>query len=223
MSKSKKILAPRKFWTQPEIESVRSRYPNEKTADIAKALRRTPSQVYQMAGKLVVKKSPEYLASPAAGRTNGRQGIGSRFKPGLTPWNAGMKGLDIGGKETRFKRGQDPHNTCAIGSYRITKDGLLQRKISDTKGNSSQRWRSVHELVWIEANGAVPLKHIVVFKQDMSSNKLEEITIDRIECISRAELMKRNTVHNLPKEIAELIQLRGAVNRQINSRSKHHE
>lgn len=130
-----------------------------------------------------------------------------------------MKGLDIGGIETRFKPGQSPHNTHAIGSYRITKDGTLQRKISNASGNNSKRWRGVHELVWSEENGTVPAGHIIVFKHGRRTNKIEEITIDRVECISLAENMRRNSVHNLPKELAELVQLRGALNRQINKRS----
>ena len=45
---------------------------------------------------------------------------------------------------------------------------------------------------------------------------LEEITADRVECISLAENMRRNSYHNYPKPIAELIQLRGALMRKIN-------
>ena len=38
--------------------------------------------------------------------------------------------------------------------------------------------------------------------------------------MTRAELMKRNSYHNrYPKEVARLVQLRGAVTRQINKRS----
>ncbi len=49
---------------------------------------------------------------------------------------------------------------------------------------------------------------------------MEHITLDRLECITRRENMARNTVHNLPKELARLVQLQGAVKRQINKRSK---
>lgn len=112
-----------------------------------------------------------------------------------------------------------PHNTQPIGSYRLTKDGTLQRKISEDKGNNSKRWRGVHELVWVEVNGPVPLKHIVVFKPGQRTAELEEITIDRVECITLAENMNRNTRHNMPKELSDLIQLRGALNRQINKRA----
>lgn len=221
MTKSKNILPPRAVWTDEMIGLLVRRYANETTQAIANDLGMKAHQVYSKASYLRLKKSAEFLASPASGRTNGRQGMGTRFEKGQNPWNKG-KPFVAGGKsaQTRFKPGQAPHNTHEIGSYRITKDGTLQRKISNDKGPNHKRWRSVHELAWIEANGAVPAKHVTVFKKGMSTNKLEEITLDRIECVSHSELMKRNSVHNLPKELAELVQLRGAVNRQINQRSK---
>lgn len=223
MTKSRGILPPRQKWTDEHLATLRARYPNEKTERIAADFAKPVDSVYRKATSLGLKKSTEYLASPAAGRTNGRQGIGTRFEKGIVPWNKGMKGLKIGGEHTQFKKGQNPHNTQSIGSYRIDKDGTLQRKISNAKGNNSQRWRGVHELVWVEINGPMPPKHICVFKPGMRTNVLEEITADKVECISFAENMKRNTRHNLPKEINEVIQLRAVLTRHINKRSKNHE
>lgn len=50
----------------------------------------------------------------------------------------------------------------------------------------------------------------------MRTAVLDEITLDRVECISLAENMRRNSYHNYPKEIALAIQLRGVLNRKIN-------
>lgn len=49
------------------------------------------------------------------------------------------------------------------------------------------------------------------------------VTPDSVELITRQELMKRNTLHRYPKPIAQLIQLRGALNRQINKRDRRAE
>jgi hypothetical protein len=99
--------------------------------------------------------------------------------------------------------------------------GTLQRKISNAKGSNSKRWRGVHELVWIEANGPVPPGHICVFRPGMRTAVLEEITVERVECISFAENMRRNSYHTrFPKEIGLAIQLRGALNRKINHITK---
>lgn len=108
-------------------------------------------------------------------------------------------------RATQFKPRQAPHNTAPIGSTKFDKSGVLLQKISNNAGNNSKRWRAVHELVWVRENGPVPPKHIVVFKPDMRTNVFEQITIDRVECISVAENMKRNTRHNLPPELNEVI------------------
>jgi hypothetical protein len=83
-----------------------------------------------------------------------------------------------------------------------------------------KNWVPVHRLVWIEHHGPIPAGHAVAFKPGQHTSVLEEITLDRLELVSRAELMRRNTYHKYPKEIAQLIQLRGALQRQINKRER---
>jgi hypothetical protein len=209
----------RQFWKSEEVQELQRLYPHYRAEDIATLLGRAVRSVYNKAMSLSLKKAPEFLASGAAGRLDGIRGGATRFQRGHATWNKGMKGLQIGGEATRFQPGHMPHTTEPIGSLRITKDGTLQRKISNDKGNNSKRWRGVHELVWIEANGPVPSKHIVVFKPGMRTDVIEEITLDRVECISLAENMRRNTRHNLPKELNQLISLQAALTRQINKRS----
>lgn len=210
-------------WTEEQIAQLSELYPHQKTEDVAQALGRKVPAVYNKANSLGLKKTAEYMASEHACRLRRGDNTGAayRFKPGFEPWNKG-KSFAAGGRspETRFKEGHAPHNTRGIGSFRITKDGTLQQKISDASGNNSKRWRSVHEQVWIAAHGPVPAGHIVIFKTGMRTAVLEEITLDKIECITFAENMSRNTKHRYPKEIADLMQLRGALNRQINKRSQ---
>lgn len=103
-----------------------------------------------------------------------------------------------------------------MSSYRINADGHLQRKVSEASGNNSKRWRGVAELVWVEANGPVPPKHIVIFKRGQHTAVLEEITLDRVECISMAENARRNHPRNKSPELAKLVQLKGAITRQVN-------
>lgn len=227
MTKSRGINHPKHKWTEDQLAILVSKYPNTKTEALAEQLGVRVELVYRKATALKLRKSASFLAGPDSGRL--RQGIGkgkaTRFQPGITPWNKGTNFV-AGGRssETRFKPGSSPHNTLPVGSYRIEPGtGTLQRKISEAKGNNSKRWRGVHELMWIEANGLVPKKHIVVFKPGMRTNVLEEITIDKVECISLAENMRRNTRHNYPKEINEVIQMRAVLTRHINKRRKSHE
>lgn len=45
--------------------------------------------------------------------------------------------------------------------------------------------------------------------------------ISNLELVSRIEMMKRNTIHNLPSDLKELVQLKGRLNKQINKRDNH--
>lgn len=227
MTKSRGINQPKADWSEDRLDTLRRFYADFKTEDLACILGLRTGQVYAKAKQLGLAKSEAYLASPAACRLRRGDNVGIeyRFKKGQAVWNKGMKGV-VGVQEacrgTQFKPGQSPHNTLPIGSTKLDKDGTLLRKVSNASGNNSKRWRAVHELVWVEANGPLPPKHIVVFRPGMRTNVLAEITLDRVECISLAENMKRNTRHNLPPELNEVVQLRAVLTRQINKRRKNH-
>jgi hypothetical protein len=223
MTKSKGILGPRAVWTDEQLELLRQLYPKFKSEDVATMIGHTLDSVYRKAHALGLAKTEEYLESPAACRMRRGERVGAayQFLKGHAPWNKGKKGVMTGGSETRFKAGQQPSNTLPIGSLKYDKSGVLLQKFSDAPGNNSKRWRGVHELVWVAANGPLPPKHIVVFKPGMRTNVFDEITIDRVECISLAENMKRNTVHNMPRELVDLVRLRAVLTRSINKKEKH--
>lgn len=226
MTKSRGINRPKAVWTDDQVETLRLLYPKYKTEDVAFMLGHTLDATYRKANALGLHKTPEFVAAESARQMNrpDHPAREHRFQKGLVPWNKGTKGVagvQAACRSTQFKPGQMPANTLPIGSTKFDKDGTLLQKISDAKGNNSKRWRGVHELVWVASNGPLPPKHIVVFKPGMRTNVLEEITIDRVECISLAENMKRNTRHNLPPELNEIVQLKAVLTRQINKRMKH--
>lgn len=204
-------------------------YPDSVTADIAKALGRTIEQVHSKAASLGIKKSQAFLNGPHAYRLRGDTGEKTRFKKGDTPWNKGVPGstgTHPNSKRTQFKKGElmgaARHNYVPIGTTRITRDGILERKVTDDPSlYPARRWVPVSRLVWEAQHGAIPAKHIVRFKTGMATTIEEEITVDRLECISLSENMRRNTLHNYPKEIALAIQMRGALNRKINHVTRH--
>lgn len=206
-------------WSSTDLDLLKKLYPITRTERLARMLNLTVAKVYAKANVLGIKKSAEYLASEHSGRLRAGQGGATRFKPGHVTWNKGMKGLEIGGKETRFKKGHRGGRAVEvykpIGSERISKDGYLQRKINDDMP-LQKRWRGVHIIVWEEANGPLPAGHAVTFKDGNKKN----ITPNNLELVSRADLMKRNTYHNYGPEIAQLVQLKGAITRQINKRER---
>jgi hypothetical protein len=215
----------RRPWTAAEVALLRERFADSKTADLAAALNRPYMTVAQKASALGLRKSPEYLAGPRPGRLDGIKGMGTRFQPGLTPWNKGQH-FDPGGRsaETRFKPGRSPQearNYVPIGTLRLSKGGYLERKVTDDQALApARRWVGVHRLVWIEAHGPVPDGHAVCFKPGRQTTDPDAITPDALELVTRGELMRRNTHHRYGKEVAALVQLRGAITRQINKRAK---
>lgn len=178
-----------------------------------------------------LKKSAQYLAGPHACRLRRGDEVGkaSRFKPGQTPWNKdkpGSTGHHPNTRRTQFKKGEmagaAQHNYVPIGSLRVTKYGALERKVTDDPNiYPARRWRPVAHLVWEAANGPIPHGHVVRFKPGMHTTVEAEITLDRLECITYAENMRRTSLHRYPKEIMRAIQLRGALNRRINHVEKH--
>lgn len=201
-------------WDDWEVEYVRRWYPVTPTGELAEQLGRTRSATYQLAQRLGLRKAESYYANGGGGRLNGTQGKSGQFQKGMTPWNKGVSWAAGGSAaDTQFKKGQKPHSWQPIGAKRDN-GGYLERKVTDT-GYPPRDWRPVHILHWERHRGPVPDGHIVVFK---NGNK-RDIRIANLECIDRAENMRRNTVHRLPKELAEIIQLRGALQRQINKRS----
>jgi len=81
----------------------------------------------------------------------------------------------------------------------------------------------VHVLVWQAAHGAIAAGHICIFKPGMKTFIANEITVDKLEVVSLEEHMRRNTVHNLPAPLPELVLMRGRLNRKLNRLERPHE
>lgn len=201
---------------------LREQYPHMQTKVIAAMLDRSLSTVYQTAARLGLAKAPEYLSTPAAGRLRpgDRRGMAFRFLPGMVPANKGLRrpGWAPGRmRETQFKpgerRGVAVRLYKPIGTLRVTKDGYLSRKVNDGMP-LQRRWRLEHLIVWEAANGPVPKGHAVSF----INGDRKDVRLENLRLVTRASLMRRNTIHNYPQPIPKLVQLRGAVQRQINRR-----
>lgn len=164
MTKSRGILV-RVKWRPEDDALLVALYPDTKTEEVAARLGRRLYTVYQRAYSLGLHKSEAFRASPASGRTNGRQGIGSRFVKGQTPANKGKKcGPAEGGnhpnaRRTQFvkgaRRGVAEKLWKPIGTERLSKDGYIERKVNDSLPLRG-RWRAVHLVRWEEIHGPLP-------------------------------------------------------------------
>ena len=208
-----------RFWTPAEDELLRSRYADETAESLAEALNRTLSSVYYRARRIGLYKSAAFLARL---RSDVNQklllsGETTRFHPGQKPWNRGIR-FDVGGRssETRFKPGHKTHNWRPIGYERMTWDGYLERKVTDT-GVKRIDYRLVHHLVWRAAGREIPPGHALTFRDGDKRN----FDLDNLELLPRKQLMQRNSCHNYGPEISYLMMLRGQIIRKINRTIKN--
>lgn len=217
MTRSRGINRPR--WRPDEIalRIMRENFATSKTGDIARALGVEYSQVAKLALKMGLKKDPDWL-NDNGGRFDGATGMGTRFKPGHIPWTKGQRGT-VFSPATTFKPGNTPANKKPIGSLRIHTGGYLQIKLTDT-GYPPKDWVMYHRHVWEQAHGPIADDCVVVFRDHRRRTDPAEITIEVLECITRQELIRRHTYHRFGEEYARVVQLRGAITRQINLRTK---
>ena len=96
--------------------------------------------------------------------------------------------------------------------------------MNENPGPNHVRWIPVTRLVWEQHHGPVPPKHIVIFKDSrLATVVLEEITVDKIICISRAQNAMRNSLYSKDHDLGRLAQLKGAITRQVNRINKEHK
>lgn len=203
-----------------EDEILRQLWPVNRAEDVAPLIERSVASVDNRAHKLGLHKDPAFVARNAA-----------TFRPGQTPHNKGRpqsEWLPDPGRSarTRFKAGEmhgaAQHNWVPIGTQKV-RDGQLVRKVTDDPDvYPAARWKPVARIVWEAVHGPIPAGYVVRFKDGAATLEPDAITLDRLECVTRAENMRRNSYHTrYPKEVAQLIQLRGALNRKINSRQRN--
>lgn len=196
----------KQFWSQQEVELLRNLYPCKTAQIVADMLGRNVRSVHNKAFALGLEKAPGFWKTVAHPVTD------TQFQKGMRPWNKGKPGTTgnhPNTKATQFKKGAVPRNTLPDGSLRITKDGYLERK-------HGKCWVAVHRLVWEKAHGPIPPGRIVVFKHGQKTAIENQVTADKLECITRAENAKRNSLHRFGPEMSRLYQLKGAIARQIN-------
>ena len=95
----------------------------------------------------------------------------SWLKKGSIPPNKGKKipeHVKAKMQRTMFKKGNVPHNLVPIGTERITKDGYVEIKIYDGKGNDN--WDLKHRVIWRQHFGEIPHNHNVQFKDGNRQN-----------------------------------------------------
>ena len=92
-------------------------------------------------------------------------------------------------------------------------DGYVEIKVAEPR-----KWALKHRVIWEEANGPIPKGCNIQFRD---GNKLN-VKIENLYIISRSDqLMKQNAMYaRYPKEMQDVMRLKGAINRQIRRKEK---
>lgn len=205
------------------VKQIIDRYPDTPTSVLSDEFNYPIHYIYKLAERYNVKKSSAFMQSEYSGRIRpGQQSEASkqhRFKPGHVPASKGKKLADYCSPEgiqrsikSRFKKGNKPVSTLYDGAITIrqVKSKGVARWYKFIRIREKE-WEFYHRHIWKKANGAIPEGYNIVFKDGDTLN----CTLDNLECISNAELAQRNTIHNLPEPIKELIYLRTSLKKQI--------
>jgi hypothetical protein len=208
----------KKFWSNTEIETLKKMYCDTDTSSIANLLGRNINAVYGMANKLKLKKTVQYLATLNSNRILTENQRNCCFKKGSTPPNKGKKHADYmtpeqieKTKKSRYKKGNVPFNVKYDGHERISVDGYVEIRIS--RGV----YKLKHRELWIKQNGSIPEDCIIIFKDGNKQN----IVIENLQLITRAENMLRNSIQQYPAELITTLKLVSKLKKTIKKHEQH--
>lgn len=125
-------------------------------------------------------------------------GLTGRYGKGHVSANKGKKwdeflskGAQENCRKTCFKKGHIPYNRKPVGYERLTRDGFIEVKVSDIHHGDGlwyKDWKLKQRLIWEEAHGPIPEKHMIIFLDGDKSN----FDIDNLACVSMSENARLN-------------------------------
>ena len=208
---------PRRPWTEEEIRILREMYPDHFAKEIGRIVGRSVSCVYNKAASLGLKSDIEKIRRASAMSSSTPGSIAARFRKGHTPVNKGKKmAPEVYDKcaPTMFTKGHRPANHKPVGSERVSVDGYVEIKVAE-----HAKWRLKHRVMWEEAYGPIPKGHNVQFKDRNPLN----CSLDNLYLISKADQMRNeNSFYaKYPKDLQDVIRLKGVVNRIIHKQERN--
>lgn len=174
-------------FTQQEIDILRRYYPKAGTHGVLK--------MYAIKGLPL--RTPFAIKS-AAQRYGVKTETGGRFQKGQMPANKGKQmqpEVKEKVKKTWFKPGNICINTLPVGTKVKGTDGYWKIKVA-----MPNKWQLHHRYIWQQHNGSIPPTHVIIFKDGNADN----IVIENLLCIHRAQLAVKNSKAGLPKKSKSL-------------------
>ena len=206
-----------KVWTQEEIDVLSRMYPDHFAKEIAGVLGRGVFSVYNKAHQLGLECSPDKIRRSGLMSCNHPKSIAQRFTKGHHPSNKGKKmppEVYVKVARTMFQAGHTPHNHKEVGSERVNNYGYNEVKVAEPN-----KWRPKPRVIREQANGAIPKGYNVQFK---NHNPLD-CRLENLYLISKADqIAKENAYYaKYPKDLQEIIHLKGVVNRAIHKAERN--
>lgn len=211
------------YLSNDQIQEIIKMYPDTPTSEIAKIFKKSVAHIYKTAQRYGIKKSLEFMNSASSGRIlkGQRRSECTEWKKGHIPATKGKKQSDfIKTKEgyervyvNRWKKGHKPHTTkydgcITLRRVRLKNDNIIPYYFIRVSEN---KWEFYHRYLWTQINGTIPPGFNIVFKDGNTQN----CNISNLECITNAELALRNSIHNFPENVKDLIYLKSSLKKVI--------
>lgn len=184
-------------WTPIKVAKLRELYPNTDTHEVAALIGMTHRACMVKACELKIKKE----------RSAKRTWTAHTELP--PTWGFGK---DPG----KYTRGRPSPNRVPIGSEFVSKKGEVYVKVAMT-GKKNQDWRRKSHVTWEQHNGRkLEPQEVISFRDGDAFNFSPSNLVLR----TKEEVILDNSIHNLPREIAELHRAKGQIIRAVRRKTK---
>lgn len=208
-------------WDDEKTQKLINDFPNRKTEDIAAEFGFSYSAVCNKAYSIGLKKSAEFMEKHG-NRLTGTLGIEYRFPEGHVPANKGKEmapELKEKIKHTFFQPGQLPATTKYFGKpylyERKRKNGYVERIWWIQEGTNK---RSAYLAYLCRQNGIDLTGKKPRLKPGFDHSRPP--AFDDIIIVTNAENLEQNSIYRYPKEVVNLIRVKGAITHQINKQKE---
>jgi hypothetical protein len=223
-AKRMKLGKARFRFTREQLDELKRDYPATSSAGLAKRYGCTLSAIYRASWGLGLKKDREFMRREQ--KLNFTEDHPARkfwIRKGTAPHNKGKKQTEYMSpeaiekvKRTWFKKGYLPPNT--LQDYAITERRDSSGRIYKYIRTGLAKWVPYHRYLWEQKCGKIPKGYNIQFKDGNTQN----CTVDNLYMISQPDQMRNENSYlvRYPDEIRQLVQLKGALTRQINKTGK---
>jgi hypothetical protein len=187
------------------MDEFRLLFPVTHNKDLAVKFNCTPNVIKNIAYKNGLRKDKDFWQCYL--RNTAHQHL-PKFKKGCTSWCKGTKGVMTNGVETRFKKGQIPHNIKPIGHLSTCK-GYITIK-------TEEGYKKLHRVIWEQHNGKIPPLKLVIFKDGNNRN----FDIDNLQLVDKVHHMLKHHPMKYPQDIKDAINIKREIIKYINKHGK---